>query len=112
MPGYVRVHRKLVVTNELLRRMPKSESRKHLADTTGQLLSEALQTGTVDTTFPIFIDSARHEDLSDFSIDAQELKITLDYKERAIERDEITAGWSDADRRAFQQAKRARELSD
>lgn len=63
-------------------RIPPGEVQRFVADVTGQLLTEALLTGQVDTTMPIYVDGARRSRVPwDFQ-DSIEMKVRLDYFQR------------------------------
>lgn len=82
LPGYVRIQRVIGFDDIELMRIPPGEVQRFVADVTGQLLTEALLTGQVDTTMPIYVDGARRSRVPwDFQ-DSIEMKVRLDYFQR------------------------------
>jgi len=70
------------MTNALIAGVPRKGIQELIASGCGQMLTDALLTGKMDTTAPIFIDAAQLNTSSQYNQDIQEIRIRLDYKER------------------------------
>lgn len=92
LPGYVRIEHRLSLTHELLVRHPPEYIHKLIAAACGQMLEDAVLSGTMDITYPIYLDALQLHDDYQFMANLEEIKVRLDYKERAPERTQIDSG--------------------
>ncbi len=85
------MQKRIAVTSEFARALPVDFFRKQMARETGDLLTEAMLTGSVDTTMPIYIDGAQRSDAEFAKMDLHEVKLSLDYFPREASRQQLEA---------------------
>lgn len=92
LPGYRRVEQSIGFADEFIHQPGAGDIiRDHIASATGNLLTEALRSGDVDTTMPIYVDGKQRMDFEDFLRNNRVVKVSLDYAQRQQQRQSITS---------------------